>query len=408
MVAHHQHVEVLVDGVFGVGPRRVGGGRQHVLQSRHLDDVGGVAAAGAFGVEGVDGAALERLDGVLDEAGLVERVGVDHYLDVVVVGDGEAAVDRRRRRAPVLVQLQGAGAGLDHFLQRRRPRGVALAGKAEIHRKAVRRLDHAADVPGARRAGGGKRAVRRAGAAAEHRGDAGHQRFLDLLRADEMDVRIETAGGEDFAFAGDHLGARPDDDGDARLDIGVAGLADGKNLALLEADIRLDDPPMVENKRIGDDGVDGALGVADLALAHAVANDLAAAEFYFLAIGAEILLHLDDQIGVGEPHAVARRRPEHVGVDGTAHVCWHDVLRLKKNKQIPDIIPTAARQRAAARFCLQRARAALSSPADRLRMAPPDVRDRQDRTGFRAEAAVGIGPRADYPGSQPRTAALRT
>ena len=33
-----------------------------------LDDVGRVAAAGALGVEGVDGAALEGRDRVLDEA----------------------------------------------------------------------------------------------------------------------------------------------------------------------------------------------------------------------------------------------------------------------------------------------------------------------------------------------------
>ena len=54
----------------GERPRRIGRGRQHVLQPRHLDDVGRVAAAGAFGVEGVDGAALEGLDGVLHEARL--------------------------------------------------------------------------------------------------------------------------------------------------------------------------------------------------------------------------------------------------------------------------------------------------------------------------------------------------
>ena len=168
MMAHHQHVEMLVDGVARIGPRRIGRRRQHVLQSRDLDDVGRVAAAGAFGVEGVDGAALERLDGVLDEAGFVERVGVDHHLDVVIVGDRQAAVDRRRRRAPVLVQLERAGAGLDHFLERRRARRIALAGEAEIDRKIVRRLDHAREVERAGRAGGGERAVRRAGAAAEH------------------------------------------------------------------------------------------------------------------------------------------------------------------------------------------------------------------------------------------------
>ena len=58
-----------------------------------------------------------------------------------------------------------------------------------------------------------------------------HQRLLDLLRADEVDVGVEAAGGEDLAFAGDDLGARADDDGDAGLDVGIAGLADGGDAA---------------------------------------------------------------------------------------------------------------------------------------------------------------------------------
>ena len=57
----------------------------------------------------------------------------------------------------------------------------------------------------------------------------------------------------------------------------------------------------------------GAIG--DCALAHAVADHLAAAELHLLAVDGEVLLDLDDQIGVGEPHAVAGRRAEHVGID---------------------------------------------------------------------------------------------
>ncbi len=87
-------------------------------------------------------------------------------------------------------------------------------------------MDHAADVPRTGRAGGGVGAGGRAGAAAQHGRDAGHQRFFDLLRADEVDVGVEAAGGKDFSFASDHLGAGTDDDGDARLDVGIAGLAD--------------------------------------------------------------------------------------------------------------------------------------------------------------------------------------
>ena len=50
-------------------------------------------------------------------------------------------------------------------------------------------------------------------------------------------------------------------------------------------------------------------------LPHAVADHLAAAEFHLLAVGGEILLDLDDEVGVGQPHAVAGGRPEHVGID---------------------------------------------------------------------------------------------
>src|SRR5262249_1718564 len=150
-------------------------------------------------------------------------------------------------------------------------------------------LDHAADVPRAGRAGGGVGTRRRAGAAAQHGGDAGHQRFFDLLRADEVDVSVETAGGEDFSFARDHLGARPDPAGDARLDVRMAGLADCGNPPFLEADVGFDDAPVIEDQRIGDDGVDGAPAAGDLALTHAVTDHLAAAELHLLAVEGEIL-----------------------------------------------------------------------------------------------------------------------
>ena len=130
-----------------------------------------------------------------------------------------------------------------------------------------------------------------------------------------MDVSVEAARGEDFALAGDHFGAGTDDDGDARLNVRIAGLADGENVAVLDADVGLHDAPMVENERIGDDGIDGALPVGDLRLPHAVADHLAAAEFHLLAVNGEILLDLDDEIGIGEPDAVAGRRAEHVGID---------------------------------------------------------------------------------------------
>ena len=74
---------------------------------------GSMAAAGAFGVEAVDRPALDGRDRVVEEPALVQRVGVDGDLDVVLVGHRQAGVDDRQGGAPVLVELQAAGAGLD-------------------------------------------------------------------------------------------------------------------------------------------------------------------------------------------------------------------------------------------------------------------------------------------------------
>ncbi len=54
--------------------------------------------------------------------------------------------------------------------------------------------------------------------------------------------------------------------------------------------------------------------VRRLALAHAVADDLAAAELHLLAVGGEVALDLDHEVGIGEPHRVAGRRPEHARI----------------------------------------------------------------------------------------------
>ena len=242
-------------------------------------------------------------------------------------------------------------------------------------------------MPGARRACRRIGTRRRAGAATEHGGDARHQRLVHLLRADEMDVGVEAAGGEDFSFAGDDLGTGTDNDGDARLDVGIAGLADGRDAALFQADVGFDDAPVVEDQRIGDDGVDRALLVGDLALPHAVADHLAAAEFHFLAVDGEILFDLDDQIGVGQPHAVAGGRPEHVRIGRAFHGYWHRV------------VPTVHRPKIST----------LASPArvDRLISRSPIFGSRRTRMAAMTGAGMGRGCCLQYswsmfagPGSQ--------
>ena len=145
-----------------------------------------MAAAGALGMEGVDGAALERLDRVLDEA---------RSRSACRSGSSPGCRDRRRPKGAVdgrrgvvpQSSCSFSAQGRRRSARRGRP-GVrhSLAGKAEVHRQAVG-LDHAPMCQGlACRWSPASRAP--TGAAAEHGGDAAHQRVVDLLRADEMDV----------------------------------------------------------------------------------------------------------------------------------------------------------------------------------------------------------------------------
>ena len=91
-------------------------------------------------------ASLGRGDRVLDEARFIQRVAVDRDLRVGLLGHTQAAIDGRRRRAPVLVQLQADRTGFNLLAQRFRPARVALAEKAEVHREGLGGLQHQAHV----------------------------------------------------------------------------------------------------------------------------------------------------------------------------------------------------------------------------------------------------------------------
>ena len=207
------------------------------------------------------------------------------------------------------MQLQAAGAGFHLGAQRPRGGAVPFAEEADVDREGVGRLEHPVEVPWSGRAGGGGCPRGGAGAAAEHRGDAGGDRLVDLLGADEVDVGVDGAGGQQPPLAGDHLGPGADDEGgvDPALGVRVARLADADDPAGLDADVRLDDPPMVEDEGVGDHQVERVRGAGRLP--HPVPDDLAAAERHLVTVDGEVPLDLEQQIGVGEPHAVARGWP---------------------------------------------------------------------------------------------------
>ena len=103
-------------------------------------------------------------------------------------------------------------------------------------------------------------------------------------------------------------------------DVGVARLADRDDAAVTNADVGLDDSPVVDDHRAGDDGVGCTVGAGGAALPHRLAQHLAAAEHRLVACqsraAAAVLGDLDEQVGVGQPDAVAGGGPEQCGVAG--------------------------------------------------------------------------------------------
>ena len=280
-----------------------------------------MSSAGTFRVERVDDAILEGFDGVFDESGFVERVGVDGDLDVHFVGDREADVDCAGSGAPVFVKFKAHGSGDDLFAEGFRIGGIAFAHEAEVHGVFFGGFEHAADIPGAGGASGGVGAGCWTGAAACHRGDAASEGFVDLLGADEVNVGVESSCGDDVAFAGDYLGGGADDHVgiDAVLDTGVAAVADADYTAGFDADIRFDDALLgVEDSGVGDYEVERVLVGSEWRLAHAVAYYLAAAEFDFVAVSAvfsnEVAFYFYKEISVAETDLVADGGSEHFGV----------------------------------------------------------------------------------------------
>ncbi len=87
--------------------------------------------------------------------------------------------------------------------------------------------------------------------------------------------------------------------------------------------IGLYDSPVIENQRVGDDRINRALAAGALRLTHAIADDFPAAELHLLAIGREVLFHLDDQVGIREAHLVADCRAKHLRIGGAAHCVGH-------------------------------------------------------------------------------------
>ena len=239
-VAQQDHVEVLGDGVDAVRQRRVGRRREHVVDPGELQHVRGMPAAAPLHVVRVQDASVEHGEGVLDRHRLVEAVGVERDLDVVLVGHAQGGVDRPQGRAGVLVHLQSAHVRADRLADGLVARRRSPSEQADVHGVRLHRPQPALEHPRRPQA----HSPHRPGLLADDGGDARRDLRLEHPWAERVDVGVDAPGRGDQPVAVDDHGARADDDVDVVGRVGVAGLADAADAALADADAR--DPHAVD------------------------------------------------------------------------------------------------------------------------------------------------------------------
>ena len=107
--------------------------------------------------------------------------------------------------------------------------------------------------------------------------------------------RVDPAGGDDHPLAGDDVRAGADDQAriDPVEDVRITRLADPGDPPVLDADIGLDHPPVIDDQGVGDDEIERVVVAGRLP--HPIPDDLATAEGDLVAVDGEVPFDLDDR-----------------------------------------------------------------------------------------------------------------
>ena len=123
-----------------------------------------------------------------------------------------------------------------------------------------------------------------ASAATDHRGHTRHQRCFDLLRANPVDVGVDTSCGENLPFTCNHFGCCTKRNGNIWLNIRIPCFTNFPDSAIFKTHISFDNAPPIDNEDIGNDRIGNGIS-QHLRLAHPITNHFTATELDFFAIG---------------------------------------------------------------------------------------------------------------------------
>ena len=278
---------------------------------------------------GVDGASVYGGNGIFHISAFVQRIGMDGYLYIVLVGCCHRGTDGSRCASPVFVNLDSAGAGYDLFVNRFGYRAIPLAQQADVHGQSFCRLEHLFQAPSATGDGGSVGSVGRSYTSAYQGGDTIAQAGIRLLGGDEVHMSVYPPCGKDKVLATDGIGrcSRNEFRTHAIHGVGVSSLAYAGYLSVLDAYIRLYHAQFgVDDGHVGNDQIERALFGGDgVCQSHAVAYGLSASVYRFVAIHAEVFFYFYIQVCIAQSDFVAYGWAEQVIVFLSGYGC-HNLL----------------------------------------------------------------------------------
>ena len=137
-----------------------------------------------------------------------------------------------------------------------------------------------------------------------------------------MNMSVDAAGRNDHAFASNHFGSPTDHDRSTPAWMsGIAGIADPEMRPSLMPISALTIPQWSRINALVMT-VSSASSSSRAGLAHAIANDFAAAEFHFFAVDGEVFFDFDNELGVRQAHMVADRGSEHFHICVPVQLGW--------------------------------------------------------------------------------------
>ena len=269
------------------------------------------------------------------------------------------------------------------------PRGrsvLPLPSRPMLSGYGLHRLEHPGQVPGAGGDGGGLGALGRSGAAADEGGDAGGERLVDDRSGEMKWTWASMAPAVTILPLPAMISVSGPMTRSGWTPSMVSGLPALPMPVIRPSRMPMSALTMPQWSMIdgaGDHGVGGALGAGGAGLAHGLADDLAAAEHGLVAgesgAAGAVLLDLDEQVGVGEPDAVAGGGAEQVGVRGAGELRHRGHLRSRR----------AARGRRARRRA-GRVRRRRGCPGSKRTAVPAAMFSRLPRAAARSNSRPGL------------------